>query len=501
MIRLFPTPRRLAFATVLLATGLACSAETSLERATAAAPEDMAPENMAPENVAPAVVAPVVAEQTAEAPHPVRGLTGARTRIVWVQDAEEGRDPFAQGVGLRLMGLDTDDGQGERAILATLDSYAKPIITPSGDSVVYSSRTENAVYRVDWDGSNRQRLGDGFGLAVWRDAEGHDWVYGGPAYDDSDFPPYAPVYRARLDAPEIYQQVWESPPIAEDNFQLSADGRRASGAYPWPFCGIGDLERGEFTQLAEGCWPDLSPDNRYILWVFDGSHRNLMMFSPDRDARWTVNINGAPGMNGSEVYHPRWSNRTRVFAVTGPYTVGLLPNKIRGGGTGVEIHVGRFSQDLSAVEAWVPATDNVYGDFYPDVWVDPTGTALAAVELSSAPAAELREAGASRVVVEARLVRAGAMPTPESIAPYRAGLLVNTYSIERVVEGSYDEARIIAAHWVIRDGEMLQNAERGEGQVYRMTLDLYDDHPELEGQRLVMDSDDFSLDLYYDIGS
>jgi hypothetical protein len=37
--------------------------------------------------------------------------------------------------------------------------------------------------------------------------------------------------------------------------------------------------------------------------------------------------------------------------------------------------------------------------------------------------------------------------------------------------------------------------------VYRLTLEPYDAHPELEGERLVMDSDAPGLRLYYEVGS
>jgi predicted small lipoprotein YifL len=47
-------------------------------------------------------------------PADVRALTGAHTRVVWVQS--DGTDPRAQGEELVLMGLDTDDGLGERVI-------------------------------------------------------------------------------------------------------------------------------------------------------------------------------------------------------------------------------------------------------------------------------------------------------------------------------------------------------------------------------------------------
>ena len=45
----------------------------------------------------------------------VRTLTGAHTRVVWVQG--DGTDPRASGDQLVLMGFDTEDGKGERVIL------------------------------------------------------------------------------------------------------------------------------------------------------------------------------------------------------------------------------------------------------------------------------------------------------------------------------------------------------------------------------------------------
>jgi hypothetical protein len=48
---------------------------------------------------------------------------------------------------------------------------------------------------------------------------------------------------------------------------------------------------------------------------------------------------------------------------------------------------------------------------------------------------------------------------------------------------------------------VLATAARESGSVHRMTLEAYDAHPELEGERLVMDSDAFELRLFYDIKS
>ena len=55
-----------------------------------------------------------------------------------------------------------------------------------------------------------------------------------------------------------------------------------------------------------------------------------------------VNINNAPGFDGAEVYHPRWTNHPRFFAISGPYNQGG-PNQARTGGPQAEIYLGRFS--------------------------------------------------------------------------------------------------------------------------------------------------------------
>jgi hypothetical protein len=228
------------------------------------------------------------------------------------------------------------------------------------------------------------------------------------------------------------------------------------------------------------------------------------MVDVDRPAqRWTLGINDAPGTEGYEIYHPRWSNNPRFLAITGPYTVGTEANKIRGGGEQVEIYMGRFTADFTDVERWIQVSENGRADFYPDVWIDPTelppdeGTRR---ETARREVRRMTDEG-GRLIVEARLIESAPIPTPESILPYRRALLVNEYEVVKVLEGNYQGERILAAHWVIRDGNVLDTAAREQGSVYRMTLEPYDQHDELEGERLVMDSDAFDLRLYYDLDS
>jgi hypothetical protein len=152
-------------------------------------------------------------------------------------------------------------------------------------------------------------------------------------------------------------------------FQLSVDGRMASGNFPWPDGGVADLVSHSWRRLARGCWAGLSPDNNYLFWLLDDSHRNLTVSGSVGDTIRQVRINGAPGIDDYEVYHPRWSNDPRVMVMTGPYKVGSGTNRIGGGGREVEIYVGSFNADFTAIESWWQVTKNDKGDFFPDVWV------------------------------------------------------------------------------------------------------------------------------------
>ncbi len=93
-----------------------------------------------------------------------------RLRVVWVQDMGDGSDGDAKGGNLRLMGLDTGDGKGERAILETVGNYAKPLMTPQGDRVVYSDRVRKKAYVGNRGWSLAEvELFTGFALALWVD--------------------------------------------------------------------------------------------------------------------------------------------------------------------------------------------------------------------------------------------------------------------------------------------------------------------------------------------
>ncbi len=668
--------------------------------------------------------------ETAES---VKALTESRTRVVWSEDHGDNRDVSARGSKrmLRLMGYDSHDGIGARILIEELSNYSKPLLTPDGDRVIFSDFHELVVSIINFDGTERRTLSHGIALAVWRDPDtGADWVYVGRDPVDRRGRPYASVYRFQLDEPEREERVWDRRPVGVDNFQLSADGTRAAGVYPWPDCGIAYLNEGTWTRLGNGCWPSLAPDDSYLFWIFDGNHREVRMYDTREDRRWTVRINTAPETDGYEVYHPRWSNHPRFMTMTGPYTHRVGHSFIRGGGPQVDIYLGRFNETFTEVEEWVRVTDTGRASFLPDVWIESAAHRPAMEREDSALSEKLAEAdmwpivredllflwedrsrnneiddpetgrvfmcrvepegrarygrfhemdvrhdrfvaedmeerlvrhyherpafsmealitpkavpdtasglimgqsadpdqrnfallqrddrmlfqlylsdseGKGRLhewdlfglagqdpvhvivtyelgrlaayrngepvfaeevttsdfqgwqpyplvfggdaggtsawagliegvtlynralgpdeaatrqmlyaerlksrsepeqaLVEARLIQASPVPDPDAIEPYRRALLVNEYEVKRVKAGAVPDERILVAHWVIMDDQVLDTAERVPGRTYRMTLEFFDDRPELEGEWIAQDAGDLLLPLYYDLDS
>ncbi|HXV62390.1 MAG TPA: hypothetical protein VEK15_16935, partial [Vicinamibacteria bacterium] len=364
-------------------------------------------------------------------------LAGAPVRVVWTRDIGDGTDIISSGERLVLVGLDSGDELGERPILSEPSSYAKPLIAPGGDRVVFSKTSEDSVHIVDWDGTGERRLVSGFALAVWKDPrDGREWVYVGSEQAGRNPPAYRVITRHLLNEPSVAERVWAGERVSGNTFQLSRDGRFAGGLFPWPRAGVANLEAGTWHELGEGCWTGFSQDDSHLLWIFDGSHRNLTLVDAGGERRWRVTINTAPGIDGFEVYHPRWTNHPRFLVVTGPYTVGAGENKIRGGGSQVEIFLGRFAPDFTAVEEWARITYNDSADFYPDAWIDldavdvvTDAQAIGPSETDASPVADGDSKHSRRLVVDVEVLRDVRVPTPTEIAPYRQGLLAMEYSV------------------------------------------------------------------------
>lgn len=318
----------------------------------------------------------------------IEAFTGNHTRLVWTEFQRlNDADTFADGEELLLKGLDTRDGKGERMIQDRLDNYARPMISTDGNTVIFSNkRVEGAmgerrfvchVYRTDWHGSKPVRLTEGYASDCWRDpVTGIEWLYVARGFHGGKRPSLDAdrIVRVRLDNPKVEEPIYADGRMSPDNLQLSRDGSRASGMFPWPNGGV-LLRREDGTydahKLLTGCWPSMAPDNSGVSWIFNGGHRGAIFFTRDGGRMWEVNFNHGAGMDGYELYHPRWSNHPRFMAITGPYVAGKNPggNMIRAGGASAQVYLGRFSENLDRVEAWLQVTHDVLSESYPDVWV------------------------------------------------------------------------------------------------------------------------------------
>jgi hypothetical protein len=425
-------------------------------------------------------------------------LTGAHTRVVWMEAVDpSSTDVLGDGAGFRLMGLDTEDGRGVREIVSGPISCRKPLITPDGRHVVFTDAPRGKTMIVNWDGSDLRELAEGYAAGANLDpGRGSQWIYGirGPLNPSNGAG--SPMVRYELNRPWNQEIVWDLTEVNLDNFQISQDGSMAAGLFPWPHAGIVDLKSKTLTRIGRGCWTSFAPDNSYIAWFFDGAHRNLMMANAITGSTWAVPISHAPGTLGYEVYHPRWSNHTRFFGMTGPYKAGGGNDRIGAGGKEVEIYVGRFSADLHRVERWARVTMNTAPELFPDVWIDPLTEP--AFDVSDVDPAHVTEDAVARgpAVVEARLKGITPVPTIESIAPYRQALVVYEYEVLRVHSGDDPGPRITVHHWAIRDERSV--APRWTvGETVLLVLEPFEGRLDLQGERVVNEIPDQGMPMFY----
>jgi hypothetical protein len=299
----------------------------------------------------------------------LRELTGAPARAVWVQDRGAGDDLHQKGNNHALMAYDTETGR-TRTLWAPGDQIKRPMLSPDGTYVVFSRWRDGTIFRIPFEGGTPQRLGTGTALDLWRDpATGRDWLYAAVVRSKNPDAPYRRMVRFPVDDPRRVEELWRRGDVSTDSVQVSRDGSRIGGMFPWPKGMVLNTRDGSVAQLGRGCWSSLAPDNSYLFWTFDGAHRNVFIHTEDGAERWRVPVNTIPGGAGRKMYHPRWSNHARFMALSGPYDTEGGRLSARKAAPGVEIWVGRFDERMERIEAWAQVTDNAVGDYTPDLWV------------------------------------------------------------------------------------------------------------------------------------
>ncbi|TLD70462.1 LamG domain-containing protein [Phragmitibacter flavus] len=331
---------------------------------------------------------PILEQQDKELSNKLEGFTGNHTRVVWaVQEKEDRADPFAVGKNNLLRGIDSRDGRGVRDLVENKGNYARPLLSVDGTVILYTDKNiergegseksyKPVIYRIGWEGGEGEKLADGYALDTWVDAAtGIEWVYAADGLITSTRIALEAkrLIRFPLKEPGKVELVYDETPIGTDNLQLSRDGTRASGLFPWPHCGVFHIKDGKWKaeKKTTGCWPSIAPDNSGVSWVFDGGHRNGYMFADDGRPGWEMALNTDKAMKNAEVYHPRWSNHARFVAITGPYikTKNESGSVIGKGGSKADVFVAKLNESATEVEAWFQLTDDKKGESYPDVWI------------------------------------------------------------------------------------------------------------------------------------
>lgn len=286
----------------------------------------------------------------------LRAFAGGHVRLVWSRtDVEE--DFYVALNDSQLMGYDTEDGKGERVILNGPGSFALPTLTPDGKSVVFTNSQQRKCFVIGFDGTGLREIGDGYASDVWQDpATGRTWVYARTGWRD----PKSPIVRYDLNDPGRPEVVWSKSATGQPQisyFQLSGDGRLAADGFPWPQCGVADLQGGDFSITAKGCWPGVAPDDSHRSFVFTGQHTSIQFFDEPGASARVVNLATVPGWIGRKLYHPRWTSDVRFITATAPQ---WMPE--------TELYLGKFDAKFTRIDNWFRITYNQTSDFFGDAW-------------------------------------------------------------------------------------------------------------------------------------
>jgi len=68
--------------------------------------------------------------------------------------------------------------------------------------------------------------------------------------------------------------------------------------------------------------------------------------------------------------------------------------------------------------------------------------------------------------------------------------------VDSVVEGEYKEDKIMVAEWAVLDRKIIKEYPPSN-QIEQLIVQKIDDHPQLEGERQMMDIFEPDLELYY----
>jgi hypothetical protein len=100
------------------------------------------------------------------------------------------------------------------------------------------------------------------------------------------------------------------------------------------------------------------------------------------------------------------------------------------------------------------------------------------------------------LTIEGTLIESTEIPAPDAIGAYRRALVVNTYSVDKIIQGEYSGKKIVVAEWAILDQKVIKTYFSPPA-TETLVLEKFKDHPELEGERQMMDIFEADLEMFY----
>ncbi len=103
-----------------------------------------------------------------------------------------------------------------------------------------------------------------------------------------------------------------------------------------------------------------------------------------------------------------------------------------------------------------------------------------------------------RLVVEANLLEKVKTPPIDRLGTYRRCLVEYVYEVKKVVKGNLKAKKIIVAHWAIMDMKVLPE-KRSKNTTYRLSIESWEQHPQLQGELIETYLGEFGLPVFYDV--
>ena len=287
----------------------------------------------------------------------IRKFTGSATRIVWSR-LRDPHDIFGISPTAQLYALDTEDGGAERLVLPEQGSYARPMLTPDGAHIIFSSLAKKRCYIVNFDGSGLHEFAPGFASSLWFDRETKtSWACVREKEKDGRYV----INRRNISKPDDAKVVWTTSDDDSNDlshFNIMPDGFHAVDCNPWPNVGTIDLARERYHTEANGCWPSVSPADDGRFFIFRGNHRSVWMFDSLKAKERRVSLDTVPEAPAPTVYHPRWTNHPRFITITSPL-----------GHRESRLFLGKWNDDYSGIEDWQRITWADHPDAFGNAWI------------------------------------------------------------------------------------------------------------------------------------